>query len=295
MYTNFCTGILVRRTLDNATVITLDSLSKRLPVLILGILGILWLAPLIWTFLAAFVPTTQLLVDSPLDWLKHGHWGAFAEAWQVAPFPRLYLNTVIFVFGLLAVQIVAISLAGFALARMEFRGKNVIFFLFLTQLMVPATILILPNYQTIVRLGWIDTYQGIMAPYFASAFGTFLMRQAFKQVPRELEEAARLDGANAWQVLWHIYVPVTRAPLLAFSIVSVTYHWNEFLWPLLVTNTENSRPLTVGLALLVQSSETGAQWDLLAAGTLIIVVPILILIAIIQRQFTSSFLGSGVR
>jgi sn-glycerol 3-phosphate transport system permease protein len=268
---------------------------RHLPTIILAVLGIVWLGPMIWTFLAAFVPTAQLLVASPLVWLDHLHLGAFASAWQVAPFPRFYLNTVIFVFGLLLVQIVAISLSGFALARLEFLGREVIFFLFLTQLMVPATVLILPNYHTIVRLGWIDTYQAMMAPYFASAFGTFLMRQTFKQVPRELEEAARLDGASWWQVLWHVYVPVTRAPLLAFSIVSVTYHWNEFLWPLLVTSTERSRPLTVGLALLAQSSETGTQWDQLAAGTLIVVAPILVLLAIIQRQFTASFLRSGLK
>lgn len=268
---------------------------RHLPTVVLAILGLIWLSPMVWTLLSAFVPTAQLMVDTPLVWLRHIHLGAFVDAWEVAPFPRLYLNTVIFVFGLLLVQIVTISLSGFALARLEFLGRDVIFFLFLTQLMVPATVLILPNYQTIVWLGWIDTYQGMMAPYFASAFGTFLMRQAFKQVPRELEDAARLDGANWWQVLWHVYVPVARAPLLAFSIVSVTYHWNEFLWPLLVTSTERSRPLTVGLALLAQSSETGAQWDQLAAGTLIVVAPILVLLAIIQRQFTASFVRSGIK
>ncbi len=268
---------------------------EALPILSLALFGIVWMVPLIWTLLAAFVPTTELLNGSPLVWLQSLHLGAFAEAWEVAPFPRFYLNTVIWVFGLLALQLVTVSLAGFALARLDFRGKDQIFFLFLTQLMVPATVLILPNYQTLVTLGWLDSYQGMMAPYIASAFGTFLMRQAFKQVPKELEEAARSDGASWLQVLWHVFLPVTRAPLLAFSIVSVTYHWNEFLWPLLITSSVETRPLTVGLALLVQSSEIGAQWDLLSAGTLIVAVPILILIALLQKQFTNSFLSSGIK
>ena len=268
---------------------------KALPILSLAVFAIVWMVPLIWTMLAAFVPTTQLLNGSPLDWLRSLHLGAFAEAWEVAPFPRFYVNTVIWVFGLLGLQLVTVSLAGFALARMDFRGKDQIFFLFLTQLMVPATVLILPNYQTLVSLGWLDTYQGMMAPYIASAFGTFLMRQAFKQVPKELEEAARSDGANWLQVLWYVFLPVTRAPLLAFSIVSITYHWNEFLWPLLITSSVETRPLTVGLALLVQSSEIGAQWDLLGAGTLIVAVPILVLIALVQKQFTNSFLSSGIK
>lgn len=268
---------------------------EALPILALALFGLVWMVPLIWTLLAAFVPTTELLNGSPLVWLQSLHLGAFAEAWEVAPFPRFYLNTVIWVFGLLALQLVTVSLAGFALARLDFRGKDQIFFLFLTQLMVPATVLILPNYQTLVALGWLDSYQGMMAPYIASAFGAFLMRQAFKQVPKELEEAARSDGASWLQVLWHVFLPVTRAPLLAFSIVSITYHWNEFLWPLLITSSVETRPLTVGLALLVQSSEIGAQWDLLSAGTLIVAVPILILIALLQKQFTNSFLSSGIK
>ena len=266
-----------------------------LPIVTLAVFGLIWMVPLFWTLLAAFVPTTELLNGSPLVWLQSLHLGAFAEAWDVAPFPRFYLNTVIWVFGLLALQLVTVSLAGFALARLDFRGKDQVFFLFLTQLMVPATVLILPNYQTLVALGWLDTYQGMMAPYIASAFGTFLMRQAFKQVPKELEEAARSDGASWLQVLSHVFLPVTRAPLLAFSIVSITYHWNEFLWPLLITSSVETRPLTVGLALLVQSSEIGAQWDLLSAGTLIVAVPILILIALLQQQFTNSFLSSGIK
>ena len=268
---------------------------KILPIVALGFFGLVWMVPLFWTLAAAFVPTTELLNGGPLVWLQNLHFGAFEQAWSVAPFARFYLNTIIWVFGLLAIQLVTISLAGFALARLDFRGKDQIFFLFLTQLMVPATVLILPNYQTLVALGWLDSYQGMMAPYIASAFGTFLMRQAFKQVPRELEEAARSDGANWLQVLWHVFLPVTRAPLLAFSIVSVTYHWNEFLWPLLITSSVEVRPLTVGLALLVQSSEIGAQWDQLSAGTLIVAVPILILIALVQKQFTNSFLSSGIK
>ncbi|MCY3866088.1 MAG: carbohydrate ABC transporter permease, partial [Chloroflexi bacterium] len=257
-----------------------------LPIVALGAFGLVWMVPLFWTLAAAFVPTTELLNGGPLVWLQNLHFGAFEQAWSVAPFARFYLNTIIWVFGLLAIQLVTISLAGFALARLDFRGKDQIFFLFLTQLMVPATVLILPNYQTLVTLGWLDSYQGMMAPYIASAFGTFLMRQAFKQVPKELEEAARSDGANWLQVLWHVFLPVTRAPLLAFSIVSITYHWNEFLWPLLITSSVEVRPLTVGLALLVQSSEIGAQWDQLSAGTLIVAVPILVLIALVQKQFT---------
>lgn len=269
--------------------------STILPVMLLAGLGLLWIIPLAWTILAAFVPTTALLNGTPLDWMRSVTFQAFDEAWHVAPFARYYINTIVFVFGLLVLQLVAISLAGFALARIKVIGMGFVFFLFLTQLMVPGSVLLLPNYQTVARLGWLDSYPAMMAPYFASAFGTFLMRQAFKQVPKELEEAARMDGANTLQILWHVFIPVTRSSLVAFSIVSITYHWNEFLWPLLVTSTVRSRPLTVGLSLLTQMSETGAQWDQLAAGTLIVAAPMLILVMALQKQFTQSFLSSGIK
>jgi sn-glycerol 3-phosphate transport system permease protein len=271
------------------------TLATIAPKILLVALGLFWLIPLVWTVLAAFVPTSQLLSFTPLVWMQNLTFTAFREAWSVAPFARYYINTIIWVFGLLFLQLIAVSLAGYALARIQVIGMGFVFFLFLTQLMVPASVLLLPNYQTIVRLGWMDSYQAMMAPYFASAFGTFLMRQAFKQVPKELEEAARMDGANALHILWYVFIPVTRASLVAFSIVSISYHWNEFLWPLLVTSTVRSRPLTVGLALLTQMSETGAQWDQLAAGTLIVAIPVLVLIIVLQKQFTQSFLSSGIK
>lgn len=269
--------------------------SKTWLTVALIVLGLLWLVPLIWTLIAAFVPTRYLLSSPPSVWIRQVTVSAFVEAWQVAPFGRYYLNTIIFCFGLLLVQVVTISLAGFALARLEFWGKGAIFLLFLTQLMVPATVLVLPNYQTITTLRWQDTHIALMAPYFASALGTFLMRQAFKQVPKELEDAAQIDGANTLQILWHVFLPVTQSSLAAFSIVSISYHWNEFLWPLLITSTAKSRPLTVGLALLTQMGETGAQWNLIAAGTLIVVAPILLFVATQQNLFTKSFLSSGIR
>lgn len=257
--------------------------------------GLIWLVPLVWAIFAALVPTPVLIQEPPINWFSKMRLDAFVAAWQVAPFQQYYMNTVIFVFGLLFLQMITVSLAGFALARLEFWGKGVIFLIFLTQLMVPASVLVVPNYRTIVDLRWHDTYLAMMAPYITSALGTFLMRQSFKQVPRELEDSARIDGANVLQILRHVFLPITRPSLIAFSVVSVTYHWNEFLWPLLVTNTPRSRPLTVGLSLLTQMSEQGAQWDLLAAGTLIVATPVLIFLMVLQGQFAKSFLRSGIR
>jgi sn-glycerol 3-phosphate transport system permease protein len=134
-----------------------------------------------------------------------------------------------------------------------------------------------------------------MLPYFASGFGTFLMRQAFRAVPSELEDAALLDGAPWWRIIWNVYLPLTRPSLVAFALVSIAFHWNDFFWPLIVTNSAANRPISVGLAMLAASTESGTQWNLIMAGMVIVVLPLLVLFLIFQRVFINSFARSGLR
>jgi sn-glycerol 3-phosphate transport system permease protein len=161
--------------------------------------------------------------------------------------------------------------------------------------MVPSSALIVTNYATIRMLGLYDTLVAVMLPAFGSAFGTFLMRQTFREVPRELDDAAVMDGANWLQVLWNVYIPPAGPAMISFALASIAFHWNDFLWPLIVTNSPASRPLTVGLAVLTQLGEIGAQWPLVTAGTVIVVGPLLVLFMIFQRQFIDSFLHSGLK
>jgi sn-glycerol 3-phosphate transport system permease protein len=197
--------------------------------------------------------------------------------------------------GILIVQLFTITLAGFAFARIRFKGSDLLFTLFLVQLMLPLPVLAEPNFLTMRDLHLIDNKLSIMLPYMASGFGVFLMRQAFRGVPRELEEAGVLDGANWWQLLWFVFIPLARPALVAFSIVSITFHWNDFLWPLLVTNTPNARPLTVGLASFATAGENGAQFPLIMAGSLLVMAPVLVGFLLFQRQFVASFVQSGFR
>jgi sn-glycerol 3-phosphate transport system permease protein len=169
------------------------------------------------------------------------------------------------------------------------------FTLFLVQLLLPLPVLAEPNFLTMRDLHLIDNKLAIMLPYMASGFGVFLMRQAFRGVPLELEEAAVLDGANWWQVLWFVFIPLTRPALVAFSIVSVVFHWNDFLWPLIVTNTPAARPLTVGLASFATAGENGAQFPLIMAGSILVMAPVLIGFLLFQRQFVASFVQSGFK
>jgi sn-glycerol 3-phosphate transport system permease protein len=259
------------------------------------LIAALWMVPFAWMLVAAFNPDSTgpgmaSLVPTYLPTLNN-----FREAWGSADFPRYGLNTAIISFGILAVQIVTITLAGYVFARLEFPGRTLCFYLFLLQLMLAPVVLIVPNLTTIASLGLYDTLLGVMAPYFASAFGTFLMRQAFKAIPRELEEAALIDGATVLQRIQMIYLPLAKPSLVAFSIVSVTSHWNEFLWPLMVINSPDLRPLTVGLASFTRGAEGAQAWGVIAAGTLIVSAPLLIAFALFQRAFVNSFVSSGIK
>ncbi|MFN8447035.1 MAG: carbohydrate ABC transporter permease [Anaerolineae bacterium] len=197
--------------------------------------------------------------------------------------------------GVLVVQLVTITMAGYAFARLKFVGRGILLFLILLQIMIPTAVLLVQNFATIRELGLFDTRWALMLPYWGSAFGVLLMRQAFREVPFELEEAARIDGANWLQIMRHVYVPLTIPTYVAFALVSVSSHWNEFLWPFIVTRTEEVRPLTVGLNKLYQTTDVGALYGQLMAGTLIVVAPLVILFILFQRRFIESFASSGIK
>ncbi|AOB33288.1 ABC transporter permease [Bordetella sp. H567] len=255
------------------------------------LLGILWILPLLYAVWAAIHPpayATRFDLFAPLT-LEN-----FVRAWDAAPFPRYFLNTFFLVTMVLAAQLVLSTMAGYAFARVDFRGRDLVFMLVLLQLMVMPDVLIVENYRTMSWLGIRDTVFAIGLPYFASAFGIFLLRQTFKTIPRELEEAARMEGANGWQILMKVYVPLARPTYIAYGLVSVSYHWNNFLWPLIITNSVNTRPLTVGLQVF-SSSDQGIDWSVITAATLLSAAPLLIAFLLFQRQFVQSFLRAGIR
>jgi sn-glycerol 3-phosphate transport system permease protein len=254
-------------------------------------LGLLWLLPLVYAFWTAFHPTefsTRFVLTAPLT-LDN-----FAKAWTAAPFARYFVNTVLLVTMVLGAQLVLVTLAAYAFARFAFPGRGVLFALVLVQLMVMPDVLIVENYRTMTLLGLKDTILAIGLPYMASAFGIFLLRQTFKSVPRELDEAARVEGCGPLAVLWKVYVPLAWPVYLAYALVSVSYHWNNFLWPLIITNSVESRPLTVGLQVF-SATDQGIDWSIITAATLLTTAPLLIAFLLFQRQFVQSFMRAGIR
>ncbi|MEC4768548.1 carbohydrate ABC transporter permease [Halomonas sp. CUBES01] len=255
------------------------------------LLAVIWVFPLLYAFWAAFHPSEFMVnfeLFAPLT-LEN-----FTDAWSQAPFARYYLNTFALVTGVVFAQFVVCTLAAFAFARFPVPGKNVLFMLVLIQLFVFPEVLIVENYRIASGLGLIDTITGIGLPYVASAFGIFLLRQTFKTIPRELEDAARIEGCGWLAILWKVYVPLAKPTYLAYGLVSISHHWNNFLWPLVVTNSVESRPLTVGLGVF-SAPETGVNWATVSAATLLSIAPLLIAFLLFQRQFVQSFLRAGIR
>ncbi len=255
------------------------------------VLALAWFAPLAYAIWTAFHPSeyaAHFTLTAPLT-LDN-----FRAAWAAAPFARYFANTTLLVLMVLSAQLVLCTLAAYAFARYEFRGRNVVFALVLVQLMIMPDVLLVENYRTLARIGLIDTLLGIGLPYFASAFAIFLLRQTFLGVPKELDEAARVEGAGPLQTLWRVYVPLARPVYLAFALVSVSYHWNNFLWPLVVTNSVESRPLTVGLQVFA-STDQGIDWSIITAATLMTSAPLLVAFLLFQRQFVQSFMRAGLK
>ena len=255
------------------------------------LLALLWILPLVyavWTAFHAPEFSTRFSLTAPLT-LDN-----FRRAWAAAPFARYFLNTTLLVAMILVAQLVLGTLAAYAFARYEFKGRNIAFALVLVQLMVMPDILVVENYKTMARLGLVDTLLAIGLPYFALAFAIFLLRQTFMGIPKELDDAARVEGASAMQMLWRVYVPLAKPVYTAFALVSVSFHWNNFLWPLIVTNSVNARPLTVGLQVF-SSVDQGVDWSIITAATLMTSAPLLVAFLLFQRQFVQSFMRAGIK
>ncbi len=258
---------------------------------------IIWLAALLW-----FLPILVSLWIAIHPASEQGSFSLFApltlqnfvHAWQAAPFGRYFLNTTLLVLMIVVCQLILATLAAYALVRFKLKGAGIIFSLILLQLMISPDVLILNNYQTIGALGLRDSLLGIGLPYFASAFAIFLLRQTFKSIPLVLEEAAIVEGASRFYILRRVYIPLAKPIYIAFALVSISFHWNDFLWPLVITDSVKVRPLTVGLQLF-SAPEQGVQWALIGAATIMTSLPLLVLFLVFQRQFVQSFMRAGIR
>lgn len=261
----------------------------------LNVLGIVfafvWGVPFIYSVWTSIHPekyAANFQLDAPITFSN------FVTAWHAAPFALYFANTVILTIIILVANLVLCTLVAYAFVRYRFPGAGLLFALIMVQLLITPDILIVENYNTLAKLGFIDTIFGIALPYLTSAFGIFLLRQTFKTVPKSLDEAAQVEGASAWRVLWDVYVPLAKPTYLAYALVSISFHWNNFLWPLIVTNSPEARPVTVGLSVFA-TVESGVEWSLVNAATIMTTAPLVVAFLIFQRQFVANFMRAGIK
>jgi multiple sugar transport system permease protein len=231
-------------------------------------------------------------VTEPVLFPPHPQWSNYGEVFTLMPFWQMFFNTVLYAGCVTAGQVFFCSLAGYAFARLRFKGRDVLFLAYLGTLMVPLTVTVIPQFILMRSLGWMDTPWSMIVPgLFGSAFGTYLMRQFFRTLPRELEEAAILDGCSPWQVYWRVLLPHTRPAVMFLAVLTWMTVWNDFLWPLLMIQRNSISPLTLGLVHM--QGQYASKWPVLMAASMLILLPLVIIYAVAQRAFIRGIALSG--
>lgn len=255
--------------------------------------GILTLLPFVWMVSTSFKGPVEVLSAEPDFWPEAWRWQNYVEVFEQVPFARFYLNTFVVTAVRVLGQVFFAATAGYAFARLRFPGRDVLFLAILAVLMVPGLITVVPNFILLKYLGWLDSYQGLIIPSMFSAFGTFLLRQYFMTFPQELEDAAYLDGCNPWQVFWHVALPTSRPSLAAFGVLVTLWSWNDFLWPLIITNSTDMQMLSVGIAYFQGQFIT--NFAVMMAASTLATLPMLIIFMLAQKQIIEGITISGLK
>jgi multiple sugar transport system permease protein len=261
--------------------------------LFIYILAFFTAVPFIWMILTSVKDMGEIYVYPPRWFPSVVHFDNYAKVFEAAPFGRYYLNSILVALLVTLGQLITCSMAAYAFARLKFWGRNVLFFIFLGTMMIPYNVTMIPSFMVLYWLGWVDSYQALIVPGLASAFGVFLLRQFFITIPKELEEAAVIDGASKLTILRKIIVPLSKPALATLAIFTFMGVFNDFIWALIVINSESMRTVQLGLAIFRDRYLT--QWDLLMAGSVTAVLPILIVFFFAQKYFIKGITLSGLK
>src|SRR5512143_2305259 len=256
-------------------------------------LAFLTIGPFLWMVMTSFKDLSEILTYPPKLLPEIFRWENYTNAFTAAPFGRFYLNSLLVSVAVVLGQLVTCSLAAYAFARMKFRGRNILFVVFLGSMMVPGQVTMIPSFMILYWLGWIDSYYALIVPGLASAFGTFLLRQFFMTIPTELEEAAAIDGCSRLGVLWRIILPLAKPALATLAIFTFMGVFNDFLWALIVVNSEELRTVQLGLAIFRDRYAT--EWDKLMASSVTATLPILLVFFFAQKYFIKGIALSGIK
>lgn len=260
--------------------------------ILLTVVLLIFLTPFVWMLATALKPAAEVFATPPKLFGSELQFQNFSEAWNYVPFGRYMLNGLfVSVMGTMVVCVTSIF-AAYAFARLSFKGRDVAFLLYLVTLMVPQEVMIVPMFILMQQFDWVNSYQALILPWAFSAFGTFLLRQFFLNIPRELEEAALVDGASRLRILWQVIVPIARPAVAVLAVFTFINYWNSFLWPLIITNSADKFTVPVGLNGFL--GQQGNQWHLLMAAATISMLPTVIVVLLLQRHLVRGIAMSGL-
>lgn len=260
---------------------------------VLGVGAVIMAFPFLWQILMSLSTNEQVQSVTPVLWPGELQWGNYAEVFERLPFFSQFGTSVLITVIRTVAQLVLCTMAGYAFARLRFPGRGILLGVVLSILMVPSQVYLLSQYQIIQNLGLLNSIGGLVLPGLFSAFGTFLMRTAFLALPAELEEAARLDGANTFQIFWRVMLPLATPSMSVLAITTVLWSWNELLWPLVVTSYSTDMPLSAGLATLLSDRTT--DYPVAMAASLLAMAPVLIMFIVLQRRVIDGLASSGLK
>ena len=259
---------------------------------LLSLVALLFLLPIIWMVVSALKPSAEVFTVPPSPIGSEVNFGNFAEAWNYLPFGRFILNTLFVAIVGTLITLVASAMSAYAFARLNFRFRGGLFVLYLSTLIVPQEIIVIPMFLIMQRLEWVNSYQALILPWAFTAFGTFLLRQFFLTIPLELEEAAKIDGAGHIRILRSIIIPISAPAFAVLAVFTFISYWNSFLWPLIIINDTDLMTVPLGLQLFL--GQQGQRWELLMAAATISMVPTVLLVLALQKYLVRGIALSGL-
>jgi len=267
---------------------------RALTIAALALVALVEVFPYLW-MLATSLKDLPSVTQFPPTLLPHPpHWDNYAKAWSSGPFLRYAVNNAVQTLGILALQLLFGCLAGYGFSKVRFRGRDACFLLVIACLIVPPQVRFVPLYMLFSKVGLLNTYASLILPYAVSALGTFLIRESFMQISDDIVDAARVDGAGLFTIIFRIMAPIAKPAIVAFSLFSVVYHWNDFFWPLVMTTNDAVRTLPIGVAMLREEG-TGARWHIIMAGSMFVVAPVLVVFAVAQRHIIRAFTFTSLK
>ena len=272
---------------------TKDTIRKIIVYIILVIMAFIMLVPFAWMILTALKTNQEAISVDPFYIFPHSgwHWETFGEVWKSYNFVLLYKNTLLMIFFRVVCACLTATMAGYAFGRLNFPGRNVLFSLVLIQMMIPSTIFIIPQYLMVSSLGWLNTTAGLVFPGIVTAFGTYLLKTGYQGLPKDLEEAAGIDGCNIGQKFLLIMMPLTRSSMVSLGIFTALFAFKDLMWPMIVCSSVQTTTLAAGLA--KAQGQYGSNYPQMMAAAVLAVVPMILIYIIFQKQFVEGIATSG--